>query len=387
MKHSRKRKQFFLFVMDFAILYGALYLALFLRNGVLPGPSLWHNHLVTFSFAFIGWAVIFYTAGLYALEAPFDGARFAGRLLVAMTISTLGTALMFYLMPGVPIAPKTILFLFAATGFVFVWLWRYAYGKLARISPIRFSVAFIGATDEALYLADIVKQKPYLGYSLAFVYDEKGRVRDESFPSMNTPEALREELKARIPDLFVMSDGGTLSDGARRLLFELIGRGARYEGLPDFFETLVRRVPIDVINEAWFLENIDLKTKRPYLILKRVIDIALGVMALVVSAPLWPLIVLGIRVESKGPIIFKQMRLGHGKNAFTIYKFRTMRIEGNDFIPTTVGDSRVTRIGKILRATRLDELPQMLNILKGDMSFVGPRPERPELAEELAKAI
>jgi len=135
------------------------------------------------------------------------------------------------------------------------------------------------------------------------------------------------------------------------------------------------------------LENIDLKAKRPYEIVKRVLDIIISIFFLVLSSPLWPFIAITIATTSRGPVFFRQTRLGHFEKPFTILKFRTMQIEGNGHEPTSINDPRVTRIGHFLRASRLDELPQLINILKGDMSFIGPRPERPDIAGELKKAI
>jgi lipopolysaccharide/colanic/teichoic acid biosynthesis glycosyltransferase len=117
------------------------------------------------------------------------------------------------------------------------------------------------------------------------------------------------------------------------------------------------------------------------------LDLLVASLAIIISLPLWLLVALAVRLESRGPVIFRQVRIGQGGRLFTILKFRTMRTEENSYLPTAVGDSRITRVGTFLRSSRLDELPQMINILRGEMSFVGPRPERPELAEDLAKAI
>lgn len=386
MKFSRKRRQFFLFLVDFLVLYGALYAALALRAGQAPAAGVWMIHVKAFSLAFAGWAVVFYTAGLYSLEAASDGSRFATRLFVSMLIAVLGTAVMFYLRPNMSIAPKTVLALFGSLAFLALWFWRYAYGRLARVSPVRYGVAFIGVQAEALELARVMEEKPYLGYYLSFLYDEDG-AKGRGFSVLSDPIGLEKAIAERMPDLFVIAEGRALSDATRRNLFNLLGRGARYVSLPAFYETLVRKVPVGAINESWFLENIDLRAKKPYMALKRLIDLLVSVLAMVLTLPFWPLIALSIRLGSPGPVIFRQVRLGRNGRPFTILKFRTMRVEGNEFAPTAVGDSRVTGLGKFLRATRLDELPQMLNILRGDMSFVGPRPERPDLAGELAKAI
>lgn len=386
MNLSRRRRQLILFAVDMAWLYAALFLALTVRGGQTPSFDSWREHAYAFSFAFIAWAVVFYTAGLYVLEAPFDGARFAAKLFVAVAISALLTALMFYLNPSTPISPKTVLFLFSAFAFGSVWAWRNIYGRLARAAPVRNAVAFIGVTDEVERLYEYLSERPYLGYSFALAYDE--RERDSQIcPILASPEGLAEAVERQLPDLFVMAAADMQSVEARRVLFSQVGRGARFVSLSDFYESVLRRVPIDAISEAWFLQHIDLRAKKPYLALKRAVDLAAAAVGALVSLPLWPLIVAAIKLESPGPVIFSQVRLGRGGKPFTIYKFRTMRQEGNSYAPTAVGDARVTQIGKFLRATRLDEIPQLINIIKGDMSLVGPRPERPELARELAKEI
>ena len=105
------------------------------------------------------------------------------------------------------------------------------------------------------------------------------------------------------------------------------------------------------------------------------------------TSPLWILASIIIPLETKGPVIFKQKRLGLNAKEFVLYKFRSMRVENNTLIFTAKNDPRITRFGKILRKTRVDEIPQLINVIKGDMSLIGPRPERPEYAKELQKQI
>ena len=121
--------------------------------------------------------------------------------------------------------------------------------------------------------------------------------------------------------------------------------------------------------------------------MKQLIDTVLAIVVLVITLPLWPIIAIVIKLESRGPIFFKQIRLGRNEKPFNMIKFRTMKEEGNERTMTVQGDKRVTRFGSFLRKTRLDEIPQVLNILRGEMSFIGPRPERPEITADLEKTI
>ena len=135
------------------------------------------------------------------------------------------------------------------------------------------------------------------------------------------------------------------------------------------------------------MQNINLEGRGVFYFFKRIIDIILSLIILLITGIFWPFIAIIIKLESKGPVFFTQIREGKNGKLFNLYKFRTMKTEQNDFAPTTEKDNRITKFGNFMRVTRIDELPQMLNVLKGDMSLIGPRPERPELAIELEKEI
>jgi exopolysaccharide biosynthesis polyprenyl glycosylphosphotransferase len=389
---DRKRKQIFLLVIDVGILYFALFLALLVRSWELPSAASWSAHVRPFSLAFLGWIAIFYTAGLYNPDVAFDRDVFAPRLFASAGIGTLGTAVMFYLDRTPNIAPKTLLVLFASFAVLLILSWRFLYGRLVSLYLPKMGVAFIGANATVAEMIAEMEKKTHLGFRACLVLDEAGAwMHDRSAPSgvvvANDRLRLAESIDSGETGLVVIADERGLPDETRRLLYALLGRRIRYIGLPDFYEMLFRRVPLMDIDETWFLEKINLRAKRPYLLAKRAVDIFVALAMLVVSAPLWPIVALVIKAGSRGPVFFRQTRLGRDGEPFRIFKFRTMRIERNDFSPTDEGDPRVTRFGAFLRSSRLDEIPQTLNMLVGDMSFVGPRPERPELVEDLEGAI
>jgi exopolysaccharide biosynthesis polyprenyl glycosylphosphotransferase len=388
MKPSLKRRQFALFLIDVVVLYAALYVALVLRHGDLPSVESWTDHAYQFSYIFAVWLVIFYISRFYAFDLPFTSVRFASRLSIAMGIAILSTVLYFYLLPSAPIKPKTVLVVYSFTAYLFILSWRWLYMALSRLSPVRTRIAVIGASPESWELLYSLEERPQLGYSIAFMYSEEEDARERSGMVVHTrPDFLRMAFDQLPVTTVVMADHVALSMEARRVLFDQVERGVRFERLQNFYEMYMRRVPLGVISEAWFLENIDLRAKRPYLLIKRCLDILLGLAFLPVIVPLLPFLALIIKLESKGPVLFSQVRLGQHGRCFTIYKFRTMRTEDNDQTPTGIGDSRITGFGSFMRKTRLDELPQIFNILQGHMSFVGPRPERPELAKDLELVI
>jgi lipopolysaccharide/colanic/teichoic acid biosynthesis glycosyltransferase len=145
----------------------------------------------------------------------------------------------------------------------------------------------------------------------------------------------------------------------------------------------MRRISLDAVNEQWFLTRVNLQSKQIYRLVKQIIDTVAAILLLLISLPFWPLIILLIKLDSPGSAFFKQERTGYLGRSFTIIKFRTMRTADNAHVPTEQNDARITRVGKFLRKTRIDEIPQFLNIIKADMSFIGPRPERPALILKL----
>jgi exopolysaccharide biosynthesis polyprenyl glycosylphosphotransferase len=156
-------------------------------------------------------------------------------------------------------------------------------------------------------------------------------------------------------------------------------------------EDLLGRVPLEFAAQDRFLDGMGSVRSfdRGYLIAKRALDLAFGFGLALVILPVLPLIALAIKLDSAGPVLYSQQRVGLGGRVFRIYKFRTMRqdAERNGAVWAVERDPRVTRIGRYMRLTRIDELPQLWNVLKGDMSFVGPRPERPEFTVQLAEAL
>jgi exopolysaccharide biosynthesis polyprenyl glycosylphosphotransferase len=160
--------------------------------------------------------------------------------------------------------------------------------------------------------------------------------------------------------------------------------------MPDLYDKLSRRIPIQHIDPAWALNVIEKLPSRLSLSCKRLMDLALAGFGLLVLAPFLPLVALAIRLDSPGPIFYRQIRSGRAGRPFTILKFRTMVTDAEKDGRArwaSEDDPRITRVGRFLRKTRVDELPQLHNVLRGEMSIVGPRPERPEFIEQLEQDI
>jgi sugar transferase (PEP-CTERM system associated) len=156
------------------------------------------------------------------------------------------------------------------------------------------------------------------------------------------------------------------------------------------YEEITEKLLIENTTRSWFIFSKGFKMGYPLRLFKRMVDIVFPIIGLVLTLPLLPIIAVLIKIDSPGPLFFKQIRVGLMEKKFLLYKFRTMRIDAEDgcgAIWAQKNDPRITRIGGILRKMRIDELPQLYNVLKGDMSIVGPRPERPEFVVDLIKQI
>ena len=159
--------------------------------------------------------------------------------------------------------------------------------------------------------------------------------------------------------------------------------------LDDFYESITKRVPLEIIDQFWFLENLQEGKKRFYDFGKRIVDIAASIIFGIIALILVPPVAILIILTSGFPVFFTQIRIGKNGKPFKAIKFRTMvqNAEKHGAQWATKNDPRVTAIGKFLRKSRIDEIPQLINILKGEMSFVGPRPERPEFVDKLKQEI
>ncbi|MGC1424025.1 MAG: exopolysaccharide biosynthesis polyprenyl glycosylphosphotransferase [Terracidiphilus sp.] len=199
-------------------------------------------------------------------------------------------------------------------------------------------------------------------------------------------EALSVEMLTRlkIKDVFVCDS--SISDHALKTLREVAQSANCTLSLVDDQEILANKCPTRV----WEMDGLFIATTEPndpgnfYKITKRLIDIACSSILILLSAPIWALLAIAIRCESKGPVFFRQTRVGQDGRSFEILKFRTMKVDAPKYArsPNEHTDSRITRVGRFLRKTSLDEIPQLINVLNGDMTLVGPRPEMPFITEE-----
>jgi lipopolysaccharide/colanic/teichoic acid biosynthesis glycosyltransferase len=202
-----------------------------------------------------------------------------------------------------------------------------------------------------------------------------------------SPADLAPVVAAQRPDLIVLTDDQSCSQALDRLL-DITDRRFRVAGLANFYEYAFGCVPLRELTPLWFMSLLHLRQRAPGRPSKRIFDIAVASIGLLLTALLLPLLALAIK-STRGPVLYRQTRVGERGRCFTIYKLRTMAVtaEADGAVFAQARDPRATRVGRLLRATHLDELPQLWNVLKGDMSIVGPRPERPEMIARIETEV
>ncbi len=286
--------------------------------------------------------------------------------------------------PWLSIRPLTVVQVALA-----VFVLQTAWEKLVRASGAeRQRVLIVGARDggeellEELWLAGDPRYEV-----IGMVDDEHAGEQVAGAPVLGGLHDLRWIVEVARPDLVVLAVSRNRLEAFSSLL-DAAGSELEAVGLAEFHEQAFGRVPVRHVNAAWFMSVLHVY-RHPYTRLaKRAFDLAVAGLALLVIAPLLPLIVLLVK-RTPGPILYRQARLGEGGRVFTMLKFRTMRedAEDGDALWAEERDPRATPAGRLLRRTRLDELPQLWNVLRGEMSIVGPRPERPEFLATLQETV
>ncbi len=372
-----KLKKIILLIGDVIILYASLNIALAIRyNGF--DLQTFKNHLVSFTLIYILWLIVFYIHDLYDLAIAKNNTAFYSALLRSILINAGLAIAFFYLVPQVSqigITPRTNLFITIVIFILLFLIWRNLFNKIAGFRGL--NVAIIGSSSQAEELAQEIKNNPQLGYRLKLF------LKQENFKN------LKDVLVNQKIDLAIITPEVYSSLDVIQNLFECLRHRIDFVNLPAFYEQFTKKVPISAINQVWFLENISQNHKSLYEIAKRIMDLIIAFILLIITLPFWLLIAIIVKLESSGPIFYSQIRIGQYGKPFKLIKFRTMVKDAEKDGPKMAqeNDPRVTKFGRFLRKTRLDELPQLWNIFKGEMSFVGPRAERPEFLEDLKKTI
>lgn len=369
----------YLFAGDLTVFIVSLWLTLLVRYLAVPDVELLSTHVSSFSVLFGVWILVFYMAGLYSKNVALFRKELPSTIIGAQFVNMLIAVLFFFFVP-IGIAPKTnlLLYLFISVATVFTWrLWIFP----SFASPVaRERAALIGAGPEIKELAEEVNGNK--GYHIVF-------------PVVVSPEELvvdfercaREFIDARVTTLVVDTDQDALSPLLPRLYdLSFVSPGYGFLDFHQVYEEVFDRVPLSLLQYDWFLKNVSSPSSNVYGLLKRTIDILGGTAMGFVTLIALPFVALALRLEGPGPVFIKQERIGQYGTSMRAYKFRSMKYADRS---AWMGEdeNRVTRVGAFLRKTSLDEFPQFINVLRGELSLVGPRNDVRSLGDRLAASV
>ena len=397
---NKKIIKVLLLIGDIILMYGALFLTLSLRYGDFhfpPGPNyLFPHFILNFTLIFLIWTLVLFILTLYDSPVIRNINLFFRNLIIFIMIALAFGTIYFYLQPKLKITPKTILVLDIFIFSLLFCLWRYIFSRILKLKNLTEKIAIIGFRPG---LKELINNNfiSHAGYEISAFLNPGLSFSEELLPLSKSAKygvisdinELKNIIKKEGITSVIFPQFLHKNENLIQQIFATLSLRLNYISFADFYENLAKKVPIEAVNESWFLKNISRPEKRLERILKRGLDVLFSFIGLIITILLFPFIAFTIKLDSQGSIFYIQKRAGRDKKVFSLYKFRTMKNSQNqdkelwrenDF-------SQITRVGRFLRKSLLDELPQFYNILKGDMSFVGPRPEWIELVKIFEKEI
>lgn len=376
-----KREYLYLLLGDVSIFVLSLWCTLFIRYFEIPGLPILSIHLVPFSLLFVAWVFVFFIAGLYGKHTRLFRRKLPTVIVSAQVVNIFLAAMLFFLVPIFGIAPKTnlLLYLFISTTLIIAW----RLGVFPRLRPSRqLKGVLIAAGADAQELADEINQDHRYPFTFAYTIDTN---------KVPMHEIIQKAVRVAEEDdvMFVVVDYADPGvSAALPIIYDAAFHKRRFAliDIVELYQEVFDRVPITLTRYAWILDQVG--ASNAYDILKRCIDVAIGGLLGALSLIVYPFVMLAIKLDDGGPIFITQDRVGRFQKSIKVLKFRSM--SGND--QGEYGESgksklTVTRVGRWLRILRIDELPQLWAVLKGDLSLVGPRPELPALANQYSARI
>jgi sugar transferase (PEP-CTERM system associated) len=375
------------FAAELLLISGSVALATGLQDTGRLVESLWKVGLVT-----IVCQLCLYYNDFYDLTLVQSNRELIVRLLQAVGAASILLAALYFAIPGLMIGDG----IFVSALFVFVvgiLGWRLLFNSVTRSLHLEERILVVGTGESARKVTrQILDQKDFAYRVIGFIDEDARRIGERIVNPgiIGTPSDIPRLIAEHQIDRIIV---GLADRRGKFPIDELLKAkisGVRVEDATTTYERVTGKILIDDLRPSWLIFSDGFRVSRLTRWMKRGIDLTLSVALAIVAAPFMLLTAVAVALESGVPVLYCQERVGEGGRTFTLYKFRSMRIDaekGGQPVWATDGDERVTPVGRFIRATRLDELPQLWNVLRGDMSFVGPRPERPFFVAELSRAI
>ncbi len=365
----RNRKiPFILLLGDMLFFAISLWVTLSIRYGRDLTEDIFYNHAIPFSILFVVWFLVYFIAGLYE-QYTIVFRRNQTRLIVnAQIANSLIAIAFFYLIPYFGITPKTNLFIYLVVSCALALIWRtYSYSLFGARG--RQNAILISSGEEMKELLHEVNANPH--YTMRFI----SSIDLDKVDSIDFQEDILKRTYAEDVSIIAVDFNNEKISPLLPHLYNLIFSKIIFIDMHKIYEDVFNRVPLSLTKYSWFLENISLTPKITYDFLKRFMDVAVALVLGIISIVAYPFVWIAIKLDDGGKVFIIQERVGKNGVPIHIYKFRTM--SRNEVDLNNGSGNRVTRVGRFLRVSRLDEIPQLWNILRGDMSLIGPRPELP----------
>lgn len=391
MLHTLRFRQAGLIVCETLIILGAVYLAAFIRLGDREVTLLVDDLPRALLIAAVT-QICLYFADLYDFRVIGDRRELFVQSIQALGAASLIVALLYYWFPELVVGRGV----FAMTALIVVTLvfgWRLVFEWTSRHLAPRVRLLVVGTNDAAARLGRELHRRTDLGVEIVgFIDPDPAKLGTPVFNPgvIGTIEDIPAIVRARGVDQVVVS----LADARGKLpmdkLLDMKLQGVRFEHLASVYERYTGKIAVDNLRPSWLIFSEGFRKSRLHDLLKRLLDLTIATAGLALMLPAMALIAVAIRASSRGPALYHQERVGQHGRVFVLHKFRSMHEDAehrSGAVWATAGDTRVTALGRLLRRTRLDELPQLWNVLSGQMSLVGPRPERPEFVSSLTRQI
>ncbi len=380
MIYGGRRAATLLFLGDIGVFTVSLFVTLVLRYGKLFDLDTFMDHIGPFSILFIVWALIFYMSGLYGKRILLKKSSLADAIVKTQFFNIILAALFFFIVPGIGIAPKTNLVIYLGVSLVLILLWRLALYPNISIPRTRFPAVLIAEGEEAQELAREVNGNSRYHLEFPIVITPAAAAEN--------PEQLAEQIRQAGATIVVTPSGDVRTEPLIPKLYDLASfkQPAQFMSFDDVYEEVFDRIPLSQLRPGWFIEHVPRTVPMSYIVLKRTIDIIGGVLMGVLTVLSAPFIWIAQGFEGPGTLFIEQDRLGRGDTHIRTRKFRTMQ-RNDEGKWEGESSNRVTKVGNLLRRTSFDEFPQFINVLKGELSLIGPRNDMAALGERLSEAL
>ena len=375
-----------------ALIYLAILLAAFARFGSTQASFLSSEvHGKALLIMMIFQCCLYYN-DLYSSKFTKAHTEIGLRLIKAIGTASVTLALIYFFIPTLIMGGK-VFFLSIFFVVLLILSWRYLYSWIIEKKILTEKILILGSGNLAGKILSEINGQPDCGYQVAGVIamnSSSPNILPEGVPIFVGNGKLPEIVDSLLVQKVVVAVEEKRGSLPTKELFNIKLNGTNIVQGESFYEELTGKLLVEKINPSWFIFSDGFRKNGKTRLIKRISGFLMASLSLVLTAPVLAVIAVAIKLDSRGPIIFKQERCGEGGHTFMLYKFRSMienAEQGSGPTWADESDPRITRVGNLLRKYRLDELPQLFNVLKGDMSFVGPRPERPEFVRGLKEII